>query len=156
MAERQAGLAILAGHPDDVLAVEAVGKVERSDYEHVLIPAIEAMRARTGKVRLFYVLGDRFEGLSAGAALDDAWLGLVHQHEFARIAVVTDSEWITAGARMFAPLMRVPLRVFAMEEIGLARFWISAGDGDNPREAARRAAADNAATPTEPTLIPDR
>lgn len=60
----------LSGLPDGVIGFEAVGRVEASDYADVLRPAIERAAA-TGGLRFVYVLGDRFEGYSAGASWQD-------------------------------------------------------------------------------------
>lgn len=51
-----------------MLAFRAVGKVEASDYENVLTPAIEVAISEHGKVRLVYELGPEFEGYSSSAA----------------------------------------------------------------------------------------
>lgn len=48
----------IEGAPSGVLAFKAVGKVEVSDYEDVLRPAIEQAVKEHGKVRLVY----EFEG----------------------------------------------------------------------------------------------
>ena len=46
------------------------------------------------KVRLLYHLSEDFESFSAGAAWDDAKLGLQHWTSFERMAVVTDVGWV--------------------------------------------------------------
>ena len=44
--------------PDAVLAFRAVGKIDKSDYDNVLEPAVYAMLAQHGELRFVYVLGD--------------------------------------------------------------------------------------------------
>ena len=45
--------------PQDVVGVEADGKVTAEDYERVLVPAVDAAKVKAGDggVRLLYVLG---------------------------------------------------------------------------------------------------
>ena len=67
---------LLEGLPDNVVGVEGVGEVAADDYKSVLVPAAEAALKRHERVRLLYVLGDRFDRVSAGAAWEDTKLGL--------------------------------------------------------------------------------
>ena len=115
---------ILQGYPADVVAISAHGYITRENYEEVLIPLVTEVARAQGKVKLLYVLGEEFEGVSAGAAWDDARLGLLHMGDFARIAVVTDVEWIRLGLKMFAPMLPYPIRVFHQGEREVARTWL--------------------------------
>ncbi|WP_102225569.1 SpoIIAA family protein [Acidimangrovimonas sediminis] len=130
---------ILAGFPADVVAIEARGKITRADYEEVLIPAIARVVAAEGRAKLLYVLGEGFEGLTAGAAWDDAKLGILHMGEFAKVAVVTDVEWIRLGVKMFAPMLRPPVHLFHLSEMEAARSWIR-NDHPEPPHVAEVAA----------------
>lgn len=115
----------LDGFPADVVAVEAKGRIEADDYENTLIPEIEARISKEGKVNLLYVLGPDFEGFSAGAAWEDAGLGLRHIGDFARVAVVSDKAWVRGAVRMFAPLVGAEVQAFRMEELDKAKEWIT-------------------------------
>jgi len=125
---------ILQGYPADVVAIAAHGYITRENYEDVLIPLVTETAKAQGKVKLLYVLGEEFEGVSAGAAWDDARLGLLHMDEFARMAVVTDIEWIRLGLKMFAPMMRYPIRVFHLGEREVAKTWLLHDKSEPPQE----------------------
>lgn len=114
------------GLPDDVLGVRARGHITRAAYESTLIPAVEERIKAEGKINMLYVMGDDFDGLSVGAAWDDAKLGFLHLADFARVAVVTDVEWIRRGLKIFAPLLRMPVQVFHNADLSQAKDWISA------------------------------
>ncbi len=120
-----AHLEILDGYPADVLAVRASGEVRREDYEQVLIPAVAAKVKAAGRIKLLYILGPEFAGMTAGAMFDDAKLGVFHMGDFARVAVVTDVEWIRASIKIFAPLTRSPVHVFSMGKLAAATAWIA-------------------------------
>ncbi|TNF16591.1 MAG: STAS/SEC14 domain-containing protein [Rhodobacteraceae bacterium] len=112
------------GYPTDVLAFEAVGVIDAAAYETQLIPAVEAKIAAEGRVKLLYVLGDRFEGFTMGAAWDDTKLGFSHLGDFGALAVVTDTDWIRHGTKLFMPLVPAPLRVFHLAELEDAKAWM--------------------------------
>ncbi|MBZ4021213.1 hypothetical protein CKO11_01880 [Rhodobacter sp. TJ_12] len=114
----------LEGFPADVLAVEAHGRIDHDAYVKDLIPAVEAGLAASGKLKLLYALGEDFEGFTAGAMFEDGKVGLLHLADFARIAVVSDVSWINGGVRLFAPLIRCPVRTFPRAELAAAKAWI--------------------------------
>ncbi len=127
MSDKKSGhFEILEGFPPDVVAISAIGRIDRAAYEKQLIPLIEEHVAREGKVNLLYILGPEFEGYTAGAAWDDAKLGLLHLTDFARIAVVSDIEWIRLAVKMFAPLLKSRMRLFHLSELDQAKEWIQA------------------------------
>jgi hypothetical protein len=57
--------------PDNVLGFTAKGTVTTNDYESVIIPEVEALFSRHGKVRFLYHLGEDFSGFEAAAMWDD-------------------------------------------------------------------------------------
>ncbi|SOB93083.1 SpoIIAA-like protein [Rhodobacter sp. JA431] len=130
---------LLDGFPADVLAVEAHGRIDHDAYVEDLIPAVEERLAAAGRLKLLYALGADFEGFTAGAMFEDGKVGLLHLADFARIAVVSDVAWISAGVRLFAPLIRCPVRTFPRAEMAEARVWISA---DPERAGGPEVAAD--------------
>ncbi len=119
---------IIDGFPADVLAIEAHGKIDHDAYTNELIPAIRDTIAAEGKVKLLYVIGSEFSGYTMGAALEDAKVGFLHLADFARIAFVSDVEWMNAAVKLFAPMIRCPVRVFPHAELAAAKDWIVAVD----------------------------
>lgn len=118
-------LRIIEDLPERVLGLEAVGQVTADDYRTVLVPAVESLVARHAKVRLLYVLGDRFEGFSGGAAWEDARLGMRHFTDFDRVAVVTDADWVTHMVRAFGFVLPGEVRTFGSDQLDEARAWVS-------------------------------
>lgn len=117
-------LEILAGFPEEVLAVSATGVVSADDYRKVLEPHVtEAMR-RTRPLRVFFHLGPEFERMEPGAMWQDAKLGFSHWRDWGRIAVITDVGWLRDSARLFSPFFPRPVRVFSNGEFAAARTWV--------------------------------
>jgi hypothetical protein len=113
----------MEGLPDDVLGLEAVGKVTEEDYEQVLTPAVEAKIAAHGKVRCVYVLGEEFEGWTFGAMWQDAKLGGSELRKWERIAVVTDTDWIRHAVSGLGWMIPGDVRVFPVAELDAATAW---------------------------------
>lgn len=138
---------VMEGLPEDVVGIVAHGKLTRAAYEGDLIPLIEARIAKEGKVKLLYVLGEAFEGFTAGAAWEDTKVGLLHLADFAKIAVVSDAEWIRMGVKLFAPMLRAPVSVFALDDLDAAKAWICANGA--PERHGHDVAADHKIPPLE-------
>jgi SpoIIAA-like len=117
-------LKLIEDLPDGVVGVEAHGKVTAEDYENVLVPAVEAAR-KEGKVRLLYVFGDDFPDYSAGAAWEDAKLGIGHLRSWERIAVVSDEDWLRRAIGGLGWLMPGEIRVFETDDLDDAREWVA-------------------------------
>ncbi len=114
--------------PDGVLAFRAVGRVEKADYDDVLEPAVDAMVAERGELRLVYVLGEAFEGYAASAGVEDAKLGLGHLSKWRRVAVVTDRDWVRNSVSMLGWMMPGDVRVFDEMELEQALRWAAEDD----------------------------
>jgi hypothetical protein len=114
--------------PGNVVGIEGVGEVTSDDYKNVLIPAAEAALEKQEKVRLLYVLGERFDGYSAGAVWEDTKLGLEHLRGWELMAVVTDVDWIAHALKAVGWMIPAEIRVFPTNERAAAEAWVT-GDG---------------------------
>ena len=114
----------IEGLPQDVLAIEATGKVTHEDYRNALIPKAEAMMAK-GPIKMLYVIGKEFTGFELEALWDDGSFGLRHWHDFSHIAVVTDHAWMRAMVGMFKPFFHGDVRLFGLSELPAAKDWIA-------------------------------
>jgi SpoIIAA-like len=119
-------LRLIEDLPEGVVGVEADGKVTSEDYERVLLPAVETARAKgDGRVRLLYVLGHELPDYTAGAAWEDAKLGLGHLRSWERIAIVGDADWLRRAVGGLGWLMPGEIRVFGLEQLDSAREWVA-------------------------------
>ena len=117
-------LKLIEGLPPDVLAIEASGMVTSGDYRDILIPKAEALMAK-GPIRMLYVIGKEFKGFELEALWDDSRFGFSHWHDFRRVAVVTDHEWINGSVSMFKPFFPCEVRLFKVAELPAAKDWIA-------------------------------
>jgi stage II sporulation SpoAA-like protein len=120
-------LTLIPDLPEGVVGVEAQGQVSASDYEQVLLPAVNAAReaADDGKVRLLYVLGSDVPDYTVGAAWEDAKLGLGRIRSWERIAIVSDAEWLRQAIHGLGWMMPGEVKVFGTTEANDARTWVA-------------------------------
>lgn len=118
-------LEIIDGLPDGVLGVRAKGRISAADYKQVLIPAVETALKRDDKIRFYYELGTEFEGIDAGAVLEDLKVGLARLPHWERLAVVTDVGWLSQAVSAFAFLIHGQVKVFPVAEANEAKVWIA-------------------------------
>jgi hypothetical protein len=118
---------LIEGLPAPIVGLRVSGAVSRQDYERVLVPAVEAMRESHERIRLLYVLGDDFDGYSAGAIWEDAKLGAHSPLAWERIAVVTDVGWIRHLVAGFGWMMPGEIKVVGTDREDEARAWVAEG-----------------------------
>ena len=118
-------LKLLEGLPENVLGVSAEGKITGTDYETVLIPAIEDKFKTNKKIRMIYQLGNKFSGFDFTAMLDDAKMGMKHLSAWDRIALVSDHEMMNTFAKFFGHMLSCELRIYKNTEMGEAKKWIT-------------------------------
>lgn len=111
--------------PPGVLGFEAVGEVHAADYEDVLRPALDAAAAG-GAIRLVYVLGDRFDGYSTGAGVQDSKLAFAHHKAWERTALVSDLDWVRHLVAVFGWMVPGSFRLFGLAERDEAIAWVAA------------------------------
>jgi hypothetical protein len=116
---------LLQGLPTNVVGFEAVGEVTSKDYRDVLDPAIKAAVEANDRIRILYVLADRFTGYSGPAMFEDAVVGTEHWRHWERIGVVTDTAWVRHTVNAFAWMVPGRIRVFADAERDAATSWVS-------------------------------
>ena len=113
---------LLAGFPDNVVAVAASGYITSVDYDGVLVPAIDGAFRRHRKIRFYCELDPTV--VDVRAAWDDFKLGVEHLMPWERIAAVTDASWVQSGANIFRPFIPGKMRVFGAGQADEARRWI--------------------------------
>ena len=115
---------LLSEYPDNVVALRGHSKVTGEDYERDLIPAIEEKLKLHKKIRMLYHLGGDFSGYTAAAMWDDAKVGLQHLTAFEKIAVVTDTHWVSEAVKVFGYFIPCPVRTYDNNQLTEAKAWI--------------------------------
>ena len=101
------------------------GTLTDADYKDVLIPRLEDLFDRHGKLDCLLYLDDSFHGWEAGAAWDDMSFGMRHRADFEKLAVVGGPGWVRQGLNAFAFLMKGEVRTYPAEDIEKAWEWVA-------------------------------
>ena len=110
--------------PDGIEGLKAVGTLSKEDYERTFEPLIDEARREGKRLRFLYELGPEFQGFTAGAAWEDAKLGLRSMRLFDGCAIVTDKPWIREATRFVGFVMPCPVKTFASSEREQAIEWL--------------------------------
>ena len=121
---------LIAGLPDGVVGLEAVGQVTSDDYSSVAMPAVEDALSHHKKISLLHILGERFTGYEAGGEWADAKLGLLHAFSWRRIAVVTDLDHVRKLVKGAGWAVPAEMKLFSNAQRAEAEAWVSAGSQD--------------------------
>lgn len=118
-------LEIMKDLPAHVVGIKATGTVTQKEIETVLLPAIDNLVDRTGKIHYLLLLDTELKNWDWGAWVSDAKVGLKYFTRWARIAVVTDSEGISAFTSIFSGLVPGDAKGFKMSELEHAKEWVA-------------------------------
>lgn len=113
---------IVTDHKDRLVTVTVYGEFTLADYKEFEELVNYKVRFE-GPVNLLFDLRQM-----ADFTLDMAWeeirFSRAHSHDFGKIAVLTDSQWVTWSAWLSQVFIDADLRVFADEQE--AREWLQA------------------------------
>jgi hypothetical protein len=111
---------IVTEHQDSLVAVAVYGEFTLADYKEFEEQVNYKVKFE-GSVNLLFDLRQM-----ADFTLDMAWeeikFSRAHSHDFGKIAVLTDSQWVAWSAWLSQIFVDADLRVFADEEE--ARDWL--------------------------------
>lgn len=116
---------VIPGLPDDVVAISVENVVSARDYAMVIEPLIKEKLSHHSRIKILYRIGPDFASFTPGAVWSDARVGLGNLGQFARVAIVTDVDWIRHATKLFAPLISGEVQVFSDDSLAEAKLWIT-------------------------------
>jgi hypothetical protein len=111
--------------PDNMVGFRAMAMVTKEDFENTIIPEVEKIVAKTGKLNYMLVLDTNVKGFTAGAWMQDALLGLKNLTKWNRAAIVTDDTAIHQFTSVFSALMPGEFKGFKKIDMDIAVAWVS-------------------------------
>lgn len=117
---------ILSESKNNLLAVKASGKLTAQDYEQTLLPKLEQLFERHGRLKILVQFSGDFVGwASTAAAWDDMKIGLHHAGDVEKFALVGGPEWVGWGAKLFGMFVSGQIRLFPEEAREQAMAWLN-------------------------------
>jgi hypothetical protein len=106
------------------LVVQATGSLTNQDYEKILIPSLNQLIEKFEKIRLVFYLAENFTGIELGAVWDDAVFGLQHRHNFEKIAIVSDKQWVEWATKIGSYFLDGQVAFYTPTEFKDAVAWV--------------------------------
>lgn len=117
----------LEGLPGGAIGIQLTGTLTRAEYDATIRPQLDAAVAGGQPIRYLIQLGPDFDKLEPGAVWEDMKEGLrlITTHkQWARVAVVTDEEWVTKAVHLFRWTIPGDTRTFALAQRADAETWL--------------------------------
>jgi hypothetical protein len=108
---------------DTLISVSVLGEFTLADFRQFEEQALYELKS-PGEVNLLFDLRDMISYTVDVAWQEVKFFGREHQHDFSKIAVVTDDQWLTWQAWLSRLFVDADIRVFA--EYNEARDWAAA------------------------------
>ncbi len=110
----------------NILGFKLSGKLHDEDYK-TFVPAIDAVLAKEGKVRLFAQFHD-FHGWDLHALWDDIKFSTTHCTKIDRIALVGEKTWEQWMAKVCKPFTMASIKYFDATQADAAWAWLKEGN----------------------------
>ena len=119
-------LQLLEDLPETVVGVRAINAVTEEDYKDVMLPALEAVHKKFGKINLIIVLETSVANYTIGAWFNDVKAGLKYFTKWHRIAIVTDQKAVQRITDAVGVLIPGECKGFPMNDLSIAKLWVAA------------------------------
>lgn len=116
---------IIKDLPPHVTGFRAMGKVTKDDYEKVVIPAVDNLVKKSGKINFLLLLDTDVSNFSMGAWFDDALIGLKHFTRWHRIAIVSNQDTVKKITNIFGHMIPGKVKGFKIVDLVEAKKWVS-------------------------------
>ncbi|MCL1860147.1 MAG: STAS/SEC14 domain-containing protein [Proteobacteria bacterium] len=110
-------------HSDDLITAVVFGEFTLADYREFEELADYKIKMN-GPIKLLFDLR-AMAGFTVDLAVEEIRHTLRHTHDFRRIAVLTDDQWVTWSAWVSQFFVDAEIQIFNDEEE--ARFWLETG-----------------------------
>ncbi|CAN5149427.1 hypothetical protein BH10PSE12_BH10PSE12_17180 [soil metagenome] len=107
-----------------IFEIEVDGRIDADSYRR-LVRDLDADIAARGKLAVLEIVRS-LGWISPEIWLEDLFWSSRHLASFSRVALVTDTLWLTGMAKGASLAMPVDLRAFPLSEIDAARAWLAA------------------------------
>lgn len=119
-------LQLLNDLPQHIVGVRAVGHVNKEDYEHTLIPAIEKVAKEFGEINFLMLLETDIANFTYGAWMQDAKVSLKHFAKWHKVAIVTDQKVLEKISHFLSFISPAEVKGFPVSDVELAKAWVAA------------------------------
>lgn len=116
---------LIEGFPRYVAAYKASGKVEKEEYERVVMHRVDEVAREFGIINFLVRLETNMENYSLPAFIDYLKVSFEHFSKWNRMAIVTDETWVQKAYEVLSGLVPGEIRSFSLSEYEAAKKWVS-------------------------------
>ena len=121
-------ITIMNDAPENVAAFNATGEITKEDFENVVIPHVKKKVEQFEELNYLLYLNTDLDKFTAGAWLQDLFLGVKNLTKWNRAAIVTDKEGVQKFTDMFSVVMPGEFKSFPKENLYNALYWCQNGN----------------------------
>lgn len=111
--------------PENIVGFQATGDVTETDFKETVLPNVQQLVDRTGKLNYMLVLDTSIKNFTAAAWWQDALLGIKHITKWNRAAIVSDVDAIRTFTDIFSVVIPGEFKGFKHEDLQEAIDWVS-------------------------------
>lgn len=111
--------------PTNIVGFKAIGEITEVDFSETVMPKVQALIDKTGKLNYLLVLETSVKNFTLGSWIKDAMMGIKHLTKWNRAAIVSDVEAIRTFTNFFSYLMPGEFKGFEHKDLDRAIDWVS-------------------------------
>lgn len=111
--------------PSNIVGFKAIGEITEKDFSETVMPKVQALIDKTGKLNYLLVLETSVKNFTLGSWIKDAMMGIKHLTKWNRAAIVTDVQAIRTFTNFFSYLMPGEFKGFEHKDLDQAIDWVS-------------------------------
>src|SRR5690606_3338183 len=119
---------IIQDAPDNVAAFHASGKVTKQDFEETVLPQVKSKIEVYNELNYLFELDTDLDEFTAGAWVQDAWLGIKNLAKWNRCAIISDEENVHEFTDKFSKIMPGEFKAFTTAQLAIAVKWCETGE----------------------------
>ncbi len=108
-----------------MVAFRATGDVHKADYDNILIPAVDALVQKQGRINFMLVLDTPVSHFSIGALMKDLGVGWKHFTKWHKMAIISESGAINTFTDLFSYIAPGTSKGFTHAHLDEAIAWVS-------------------------------
>lgn len=118
----------IPGLPANVIGFRASGEIIQRDYDQVVFPLVSKQLKEGKELNYVFMVDTNLKDFSAGAWVQDIWLGLKELFKWNRVAIVSDSEKIRSFTDKAGHLIPGTYKGFTKGQLDEAINWAALGE----------------------------
>lgn len=118
-------ISVINDSPSNVAAFRATGEVTKDDYDTVVIPTIDVLVQKQGKINFLLVVDTAMKNFTLGALLKDMGIGLKHFTKWHKMAIVSEEAGVIKFTDIFSYIAPGEAKGFTHAQLDEAKAWMS-------------------------------